>query len=58
MYQRGRGVLALTVPPKTQTTASENGPNVQRAFLLRAPLSVSTLPWAHRHTPGGQGADE
>ena len=44
MYHRGRGVLALTVPPKTQTTASENGPNVQRAFLLRAPLSVSTLP--------------
>nr|DAM66954.1 MAG TPA: hypothetical protein [Caudoviricetes sp.] len=58
MYQRGLGVLALMVPPKTQMTASVKGPNVQRAFLLPPPLSVSTLPWAHRHIPGGQVADE
>ena len=57
MYHRGRGVLALTVPPKTQTTASVKGPNVQRAFLLRAFIRQHSPlgPPAH---PGGQAADE
>ena len=27
-------------------------------LFYASPLSVSTLPWAHRHRPGGQGADE
>jgi len=27
-------------------------------LFYASPLSVSTLPWAHRHRPGGQVADE